>query len=92
MENLDPIPNFVQVLPVLHFAWIGVEFGKIPSQEHLSVSNLRAFFLYPFIRIFFVPAVPCTENSCRDIVHQQLLVDHIHDCRDDLLDVFLPIY
>lgn len=54
--------------------------------------NLGALFLYPLIRVFLDPAVSCTENSCGNIVHQQLLVDHIHNCWDDLLDIFLPVY
>lgn len=56
------------------------------------MSNLGAFFLYPLIRVFLDPAISRSENSCRDIVHQQLLVDHIHNCWYDLLDVFLPVY
>lgn len=56
------------------------------------MTDLGTFFLDPLIRVLLDPAVSCAENSCGNIMQQQLLVDHVHNCWDYLLDVFLSFY
>lgn len=53
--------------------------------------DLGIFFFDPPVWVFLIPAVSRAEDSCCDVVFQQLFVYHVDNGRDDGFDIFLSI-
>jgi hypothetical protein len=76
------LADFVELLPELHLGGVLVQSGEVPSQEDLAVLDCRTAVLRPYGRVLVVTAVSGGEDTGRDIVLEQLLVDGVDNVRD----------
>ena len=67
--------DFIEILPELHLGRILVQSGEVPSEEDFAVLNCRTSVLRPDRRVIVVTAVSGREDTGRDIVLEQFLVD-----------------
>jgi hypothetical protein len=76
------LAHFVEILPKFHLGGILVQSREVPSEEDLAVLDCRTAVLRPDGRVLVVTAVSGGEDTGRDIVLEQFLVDGVHDVRD----------
>lgn len=53
--------------------------------------DLLAVLCRPLLRVLFISTVAIDKGAGRDVVSEEFLVDHVHDGRDDGLDVWCSV-